>query len=143
VVAGGYRFHKLGTFAWLALAVRGWHALGGWGLPAMLEPTAWPAPTLSQMLSLETLLVVKFGRGLYPAPWPRAVTVSWALAGAAFAVLLLVWQWRLSRAGGSSSASREEEPPAASSSSASREEEPPAASSSRVHNGVGKGSKGL
>lgn len=47
------------------------------------------------MLSLETMIAVKFGRGLYPQPWPRHVLVSWAVVSAAFVTVLLVWQIRL------------------------------------------------
>jgi phosphatidylserine synthase 2 len=66
-------FSKLGAFAWLALA----------------------------MMFLETLLSIKFGRGLYTQPWPWAVVAAWGLAGALFAVGLAVWQLRLwRRAGG-------------------------------------------
>ncbi len=62
-------FTKLGAFAWLALA----------------------------MTFLETLLSIKFGRGLYTRPWPRAVVAAWGLAGGLFAAGLAVWQLRLWR----------------------------------------------
>ncbi|PRW57106.1 Phosphatidylserine synthase 2 isoform A [Chlorella sorokiniana] len=52
-------FTKLGTFAWLALAI----AL------------------------VETLVCIKFGKGLFPQPWPREVVLAWSIAGSIFAVL--------------------------------------------------------
>uniref|UniRef100_A0A383VUJ3 CDP-diacylglycerol--serine O-phosphatidyltransferase n=1 Tax=Tetradesmus obliquus TaxID=3088 RepID=A0A383VUJ3_TETOB len=66
---GGVVFHKLGTFAWVAAA----------------------------MLALETMLAIKFGRGLYPKPWPHAVLASWAVAVVVAVTLLAVWQLRLWR----------------------------------------------
>lgn len=57
---------KLGTFAWLALAVT----------------------------ALETMASVKFGAGLYPTPAPRAVVAAWAAAGALLAGGLAAWQLR-------------------------------------------------
>jgi phosphatidylserine synthase 2 len=59
-------FTKLGTFAWLALAI----AL------------------------VETLVCIKFGKGLFPQPWPREVVLAWSIAGSIFAVLFGVWCWR-------------------------------------------------
>jgi hypothetical protein len=47
-----------------------------------------------QMLSLETLISVKFGRGLYERPWPQPVVVSWVVVVLSFVALLAVWQWR-------------------------------------------------
>lgn len=48
-----------------------------------------------QMLSLETFIAVKFGRGLYTAPWPWHVLFAWLAAGMLFIVLMLAWQYRL------------------------------------------------
>lgn len=44
------------------------------------------------MTALETLLSIKFGAGLYPRPFPRAVKVAWAGAAAATAGGLAGWQ---------------------------------------------------
>jgi hypothetical protein len=52
---------------------------------------------LLQILALETMLAIKFGRGLYPKPWPTAVLVSWTVAIVLCGVLLVVWQLRLWR----------------------------------------------
>jgi len=41
------------------------------------------------------MIAVKFGRGLYPQPWPRHVLVSWSVVSAAFVTVLAVWQIRL------------------------------------------------
>lgn len=49
------------------------------------------------MLALETMLAIKFGRGLYPKPWPHAVLASWAVAVVVAVTLLAVWQLRLWR----------------------------------------------
>jgi hypothetical protein len=46
-------------------------------------------------MALETMLAIKFGRGLYPKPWPRAVLASWTVAIVLCVVLLLVWQLRV------------------------------------------------
>eukprot|EP00879_Flechtneria_rotunda_P017039 GHRR01017845.1.p1 GENE.GHRR01017845.1~~GHRR01017845.1.p1 ORF type:complete len:209 (+),score=63.13 GHRR01017845.1:141-767(+) len=83
VLGGGRVFHKLGTFAWLALA----------------------------MTALETMISIKFGRGLYPNPWPRKVLVAWGVAAAAFWAGMAVWQLQIGRSskrrhGESSSAQR-------------------------------------
>ncbi|KAI8468839.1 MAG: PSS-domain-containing protein [Monoraphidium minutum] len=66
------RFSKLGTFAWLAIA----------------------------MTALETMLSVKFGAGLYTQPWPPLVKVAWAAAASALVGALAGWQlslWRRRR----------------------------------------------
>eukprot|EP00878_Enallax_costatus_P043711 GHUV01051770.1.p1 GENE.GHUV01051770.1~~GHUV01051770.1.p1 ORF type:complete len:341 (+),score=51.35 GHUV01051770.1:106-1128(+) len=60
------QFYKLGTFAWIALA----------------------------LIAVETMVSVKFGRGLYPAPWPPAVLISWAVFITLSGGFLLLWQVR-------------------------------------------------
>jgi cytochrome c-type biogenesis protein CcmH/NrfF len=65
------------------------------------------------MLALETMLAIKFGRGLYPKPWPRAVLLSWTAAVAVFVIVLAVWQlraWRKeqSKAAGVSAAQQQQ-----------------------------------
>jgi hypothetical protein len=54
-----------------------------------------------QMMALETMISIKFGRGLYTAPWPRHILFCWAVAGTTFACVLLVWQYRLYRSSSS------------------------------------------
>ena len=49
--------NKLGPFAWLAIAVG----------------------------TVETLIVVKFGRGLFPKAWPRNTLLAWGASGGVFA----------------------------------------------------------
>lgn len=57
---------KLGTMAWLAGAI----------------------------LLLEVLVCVKYGKGLYPNPWPRPVLLAWGAAGLLFALWCAVyWLW--------------------------------------------------
>lgn len=56
-------FNKLGPFAWLATAV----ALA------------------------ETLLCIKFGAGMFSAPWPRRVLLAWGISGALFVSFMIVW----------------------------------------------------
>lgn len=56
-------FNKLGPFAWLATAV----ALA------------------------ETLLCVKFGAGMFSAPWPSRVLYAWGISGALFVSFMTMW----------------------------------------------------
>ena len=56
-------FNKLGPFAWLGIA-----------------------------LSLvETLIVIKFGRGMFPNQWPRNTLLAWGFTGGLFALVMTVW----------------------------------------------------
>jgi hypothetical protein len=48
-----------------------------------------------QMMALETMIAVKFGHGLYPRPWPRAVVVGWVVAAVLFSGVLMLWQYLL------------------------------------------------
>ena len=59
-------FNKLGPFAWLATAV----AVG------------------------ETLVCVKFGRGMFPKPWPSTVLLIWGAAALTFASFMAIWATR-------------------------------------------------
>jgi hypothetical protein len=59
-------FRKLGSFAWLGVAI----AL------------------------VETLIAIKFGKGMFPQPWPTKVLVVWGVVGVALAAVLLVWSFR-------------------------------------------------
>ena len=59
-------FNKLGPFAWLATAV----AVG------------------------ETLVCVKFGRGMFPKPWPSTVLLIWGSAALTFASFMAIWAMR-------------------------------------------------
>ena len=65
----GMRTTKLGSNAWLAIAV----AL------------------------VEVLVTVKHGRDMFTAPWPRRVVVFWSVVGSAVAGWLVHWQLRLNR----------------------------------------------
>jgi len=62
-------FNKLGPFAWLATAV----ALA------------------------ETLLCLKFGAGMFPAPRPRRVLWAWGLSAALFVAFMAAWGLRIRR----------------------------------------------
>jgi phosphatidylserine synthase 2 len=62
-------FNKLGPFAWLGTAV----ALA------------------------ETLVCIKFGRGMFPKPWPRRVVWAWGVSAALFSAFMLVWSLRVRR----------------------------------------------
>ncbi len=57
---------KLGAYAWLGIAIA----------------------------CAETAAAVKFGRGLFPAPWPRPVLAGWGAAAAVFAVTFSIWSYR-------------------------------------------------
>lgn len=59
-------FTKLGPFAWLGTAV----ALA------------------------ETLICIKFGKGLFPKPWPRRVLLAWGLGLSAFSASFGFWCYR-------------------------------------------------
>ena len=59
-------FNKLGTFAWLSMAIA----------------------------FAETLAAIKFGNGLFTAPWPNRVLWSWGAVAALFAVVFGAWTVR-------------------------------------------------
>lgn len=50
------------------------------------------------MLALESMISIKFMRGLHPKPWPKLVLVAWGTAAVVFASLLVVWQVKRLRA---------------------------------------------
>ena len=54
-----------------------------------LGPYAWLA---GAVLSTEVLIIVKFGRDEFTAPFPERIKVAWSIFGAAMAALLVVWQ---------------------------------------------------
>jgi len=64
---GGNGGRKLGFFAWLycCLAV------------------------------VETAVVVKFGKGMFPKSWPSHVLWFWGVVGSTFTVVMLVWVLRI------------------------------------------------
>ncbi|KAL6785346.1 hypothetical protein ACKKBG_A03465 [Auxenochlorella protothecoides x Auxenochlorella symbiontica] len=57
---------KLGAFAWLGLA----------------------------LALVETLVSIKFGKGMFPAPWPTHILIGWGLAAACGLTLFTVWSLR-------------------------------------------------
>lgn len=59
-------FRKVGTFAWLGMAVA----------------------------FVETLAAIKFGHGLFPQPWPKHVLVAWSTATAVFLIVFSTWTVR-------------------------------------------------
>ena len=59
-------FNKLGPFAWLGAAV----------------------------VFTEALICIKFGRRLFPHPWPTRVLLGWGLFLGLFAVVMTVWSVR-------------------------------------------------
>ncbi len=67
-----WRPRKLGFFAWLYVS----------------------------LAVVETAVVVKFGRGMFPKPWPPHVLWFWGCVGAAFAAIMAVWSLRLRNSGG-------------------------------------------
>lgn len=56
-------FRKLGSFAWLGVAIA----------------------------FVETMVVIKFGRGMFPQPWPKKVLITWGLAIGGLTAILTVW----------------------------------------------------
>jgi phosphatidylserine synthase 2 len=44
---------------------------------------------------VETAVVVKFGRGMFPTPWPAHVLWFWGVVGSTFTVVMLVWMLRI------------------------------------------------
>lgn len=59
-------FRKMGTYAWLGMAIA----------------------------FIETLAAVKYGHGLFPQPWPREVVVAWATGVVVFCLLFGTWTVR-------------------------------------------------
>ena len=54
-----------------------------------LGPYAWLSGAI---LFTETLIVIKFGRGEFTAPFPERVKQAWAAFGASLALFLVGWQ---------------------------------------------------
>eukprot|EP00803_Ostreobium_quekettii_P011054 evm.model.scf_76.6 EVM.evm.TU.scf_76.6 scf_76:40330-44683(-) len=63
----GTIFNKLGAFAWLAAATS----------------------------LVEALVCIKFGKGLFTAPWPPGVIIFWSSSALAFSLTMAVWSIRL------------------------------------------------
>ncbi|CAD7702558.1 unnamed protein product [Ostreobium quekettii] len=63
----GTIFNKLGVFAWLATAT----------------------------CLVETLVCIKFGKGLFTAAWPPSVVLCWTVGALALVATLVVWSLRL------------------------------------------------
>ncbi len=59
-------FRKLGTFAWLSMAIA----------------------------FAETLAAIKFGNGLFTAPWPSKVLWAWGTVAVLFAIVFGTWTVR-------------------------------------------------
>ncbi|KAL4540689.1 hypothetical protein Ndes2526B_g07525 [Nannochloris sp. 'desiccata'] len=62
-------FRKVGTFAWLGMAVA----------------------------FIETLATIKFGHGLFPQPWPKHVLVAWGTVAIVFLIVFSTWTVRFYR----------------------------------------------
>lgn len=58
--------HKLGAYAWTAMAIA----------------------------FVEILVVIKFSKGLFPQPWPVKVLAAWGLAVGIFAAAFIAWSVR-------------------------------------------------
>ena len=43
---------------------------------------------------VETLAAIKFGNGMFTAPWPKKVVVAWGVAAAVTVVVLTTWSIR-------------------------------------------------
>jgi hypothetical protein len=56
---------------------------------AKLGPYAWLA---GAVLFTEILIVIKFGRGEFTAPFPEHVVLAWSIFGAVLFTGLIVWQ---------------------------------------------------
>jgi len=65
----------------------------GGGLWSMnkIGPYAWLALLLT---ALETMVIVKHGKGQFPDPWPPEVVRAWSAVAAVGTVLLVAWQAR-------------------------------------------------
>ena len=53
-----------------------------------LGPFAWTGVAIA---FVETLAIIKFGRGMFDAPWPPHVLVFWGLVVALFVIVMTVW----------------------------------------------------
>ena len=56
-------FRRLGVYAWTGVAIA----------------------------FVETLMIVKFGRGMFDTPWPRPVLIAWGSVGLVFLVVMVAW----------------------------------------------------
>lgn len=56
-----------------------------------LGPFAWTAVAIA---FVETLIIIKFGHGMFPQPWPTKVLVAWGTAAAVFLVVFSTWSFR-------------------------------------------------
>lgn len=56
-------FRRLGVYAWTGVAIA----------------------------FVETLMIVKFGRGMFDTPWPRPVLIAWGSVGLVFVVVMVAW----------------------------------------------------
>jgi phosphatidylserine synthase 2 len=65
-------FRKVGTFAWLGMAVA----------------------------FVETLAAIKFGHGLFPQPWPKHVLIAWGTVATVFLAVFTTWTVRFYRTEG-------------------------------------------
>jgi formate/nitrite transporter FocA (FNT family) len=57
-----------------------------------LGPYAWLAGAI---LATETLIVIKFGREEFTAPFPERVKIFWAAFFSVLAVVMVIWQLTL------------------------------------------------
>lgn len=44
---------------------------------------------------VESAIVVKFGRGMFPKPWPSHVLWFWGTLVVAYAAIMIIWTMRL------------------------------------------------
>ena len=44
---------------------------------------------------VETAVVIKFGRGMFPKPWPTHVLWFWGMVGTVFALVMGLWVLRI------------------------------------------------
>lgn len=93
-VSCGVARAKLGAFAWLSLACFALETL-----VRVLE-----APRCTRMkcepelpCSSPAQVVLKLGRGMFEAPWPRRVRASWAVSLALLSGVWLAWAARSAR----------------------------------------------
>lgn len=62
----GENYLKLGPFAWLGVA----------------------------LAITETLVSIKFGRGMFPEPWPRSTLIAWGTVAGLFTLVMTIWSIR-------------------------------------------------
>lgn len=87
--------YRLVLFFALALpAVREWYVFiesDEGDILNKLGPFAWLG---SASVCIEVLIIIKFGRRMFPEPWPPRVLITWGAVLSVFVTVMTVWSLR-------------------------------------------------